>query len=138
MNFKKAGPFIFIFLLLIIALWLNKANDETITKPTDTATNTDKRGLNRYPDEIHYSKHANCRMDCRKVSKIEVEETLHNGKINYTKSDLKGDDACQKKYAVEAYSRDRQHLRIIFAPCQDEVTVVTVIDLDTDWECSCD
>ncbi len=136
MNFKKSGPFIFILLLLIIALWLKRANNEGENTPAENSTNADKRGLNRYPAEIHYSKHANCRMECRKVSKTEVEETLHNGKINYTKSDLKG-DACHKKYAVEMYSRDKQHLRIIFAPCQNDVTVVTVIDLDTDWECSC-
>ncbi len=137
MNFKKVGPYIFILILLVISLWLNSADEKSITTPTDTNNNIDKKGLNRYPDEIHYSRHADCRMDCRKVSKTEVEETLHNGKINYTKSDLKG-DACHKKYAVEALSRDKQHLRIIFAPCQNDVTVVTVIDLDTEWDCSCE
>jgi hypothetical protein len=76
-------------------------------------------------------------MDCRKVTQREIEDILQNGNINYRKSELQGND-CSKKYAVEGYSKqDNQHLRIIFAPCNNEVTVVTCIDLDVDYECTC-
>ncbi len=44
---------------------------------------------------------------------------------------------CNKKYAVEGCSKDNQHLRIVFAPCGDEVTVVTCIDIAQDWSCDC-
>ena len=76
-------------------------------------------------------------MDCRHVTESEVKEMLTDGKINYNKSELQASD-CNKKYAVEGYSKDNQHLRIIFAPCNTEVTVVTVIDLDKEWECHCE
>ncbi len=86
---------------------------------------------------LKYSKHAKCRMACRMVDESEVNEMLENGTINYSKSYLSGDD-CNKKYAVEGVSHDKQHLRIIFAPCGQTITVVTVIDLDTEWSCNCE
>jgi hypothetical protein len=101
-----------------------------------TKASDNRRGLNRNPAAINYTKHARCRMDCRKVSEQEVQQILQEGNINYKKSDVAAKE-CNRKYAVEGYSKDNQHLRIVFAPCQNEVTVITCIDLDTEWECNC-
>ena len=92
-------------------------------------------GLNRNQAHFHYSKHARCRMDCRHIDETEVKDILQNGTINYRKSEL-NTDACHQKYAVEGYVKD-QHLRIIFAPCGAEMTVVTCIDLANEWDCHC-
>ena len=139
MNTKKILPYIFLIVIAFIALALKNCN---FTSPKNTTTKTvvegdNKRGLNRNPSTINYSKHAKCRMDCRKITDAEVVDILKNGNINYKKSDLKGTD-CNKRYAVEGISKDQQKLRIIFAPCNTEVTVVTCIDLGKDWECSCE
>ena len=135
MNFKKALPFIVLVALAIIAVFIKQcANNATDVKPS---THTTTRGLNRNPAHINYSKHARCRMQCRHITESEVQDILKNGKINYSKSELNADD-CQKKYAVEGVSHDNQKLRIIFAPCSDEETVVTVIDLGTEWPCNCE
>ena len=91
--------------------------------------------LNRNPLRMHYSKHARCRMDCRHIDETEVKDILANGTINYNKSEL-NNEACRRKYAVEGYAKN-QHLRIIFAPCNNEVTVVTCIDLGNEWLCHC-
>jgi len=96
-----------------------------------------KKNLNRNPSNIHYSKHAKCRMTCRHIDETEVKDILQNGTINYKKSNLNGDD-CHKKYAVEGTSKDNQKLRIIFAPCNTEVTVVTCIDIGEEWQCHCE
>ncbi len=93
--------------------------------------------FNRHPSQIIYTKHARCRMNCRHINETEVKEILNDGNINYNKSDLKG-DACNKKFAVEGYTHENQHLRIIFAPCNNEETVVTVIDLGYEWDCNCE
>ncbi|MFL9483557.1 DUF4258 domain-containing protein [Chitinophagaceae bacterium LWZ2-11] len=93
-------------------------------------------GFDRNPAHIRYSKHAKCRMDCRHINETEIAEILHTGTINYKKSELDG-EVCRRKYAVEGYSKERQHLRIIFAPCNTEMTVVTVIDLGVEWQCDC-
>lgn len=94
------------------------------------------RGLNRHPISMHYSKHAKCRMECRHIDESEIKDILENGTINYRKSELQG-EPCRKKYAVEGLSRDGQKLRIIFAPCGNEMTVVTCIDLGVEWACNC-
>ena len=93
-------------------------------------------GLNRNPAHVAYSKHARCRMQCRHIYENEVVEILHEGAINYSKSQL-NTDACHNRYAVEGYSKDNQHLRIIFASCGNDITVITCIDLDNDWWCDC-
>ena len=91
--------------------------------------------FNRNIDHLTLTKHAKCRMECRDVTLEEVKEILHDGNINYMKSDLKGERGAT--YALEGYSHERQHLRIVFAPKQNEMVVVTCIDLDKDWQCDC-
>ncbi|MEO7444668.1 MAG: DUF4258 domain-containing protein [Ferruginibacter sp.] len=140
MRRKIPLPLIVIIVLALVAVALKKCNTwKTNAKVSTQQKNTtsppaNTRGLNRTPSNINYSKHALCRMDCRHVSQAEVKSVLQEGMVNYTKSDLQHPD-CDKKYAVEGNTKDGQHLRIIFAPCASEVTVVTCIDLDKEWEC---
>lgn len=132
---KKLAPYIFLVGLAILVLLVKGFNCNT-SSSKETKNSDNRRGLNRNPAAINYTKHARCRMDCRKVSEQEVQQILQEGNINYKKSDVNGKE-CNRKYAVEGYSKDKQHLRIVFAPCQNEVTVITCIDLDTEWECNC-
>lgn len=106
-------------------------------QPKDPASNkTDRdKGFDRRTSYLEYSKHAKCRMQCRKISQAEVEEIMRDGKINYTKSDLQ--NARCPRYAVEGVTDDRQRVRIVYAQCNESTTVVTVIDLENDFKCSC-
>ena len=91
-------------------------------------------GFDRNTDKLIFSNHAKCRMDCRKIDELEIKEILKNGKINHKKiqSDKRG-----KTYPVEGYTQDNQHVRIVFAPKDDGLVVVTVIDLGAEWKCEC-
>lgn len=91
--------------------------------------------LNRNIDRLILTKHAKCRMECRDITEEEIKEILHDGDINYNKSDLNNERGAT--YALEGYSHDKQHLRIIFAPEKDKLVVVTCIDLDKEWQCDC-
>jgi len=93
------------------------------------------RGFDRRTSFIEYTKHANCRMDCRQISDEEVKEIMESGKINYRKSDLK-DKPCPS-YALEGITSDNQRVRIVFGQCDTKTKVITVIDLETDWTCEC-
>lgn len=84
---------------------------------------------------IIYTKHAQCRMDCRNIDKSEVEEILMKGRINYGKSEPKGKP--DPKFALEGTTRDRQNVRIIFASSPKGLVVITCIDLKEDWTCHC-
>ena len=74
-------------------------------------------------------------MECRQISAAEVEEIMLEGKINYSKSDLKN-TRCPR-YALEGVTDDEQRVRIVYAQCNTKTTVVTVIDLERDWSCDC-
>ncbi len=149
---KKWYPYIFIGLLLVAVFVIREFQSSngpvpnpTITnnnKPKDPASNpTDRdKGFDRRTTLLEYSNHAKCRMQCRKISQAEVQEIMRDGKINYSKSDLQSrklSGARCPRYAVEGVTSDDQRVRIVYAQCNESTTVVTVIDLETDFECHC-
>ena len=80
------------------------------------------------------TRHARCRMDCRHITQAEVEDIMRNGDINYRKSEV--DDKPCPVYALEGFVNNEK-LRIVFAQCDQKTKVVTVIDLDKEWQCDC-
>jgi len=82
-----------------------------------------------------YTKHARCRMDCRKIDESEVEYIVRSGKVNQRKSDP--NDAPCPTYSLEGYTKDNQEVRIVFADCKGSTKVITAIDLGEDHECYC-
>lgn len=141
---KKWIPYPLIAVLLIAILLIRQFQQKQTPAPSprvnpgDPATTgpvNRNRGFDRRTGFLEYSEHAGCRMQCRKISKAEVEETMREGKINYNKSDLK--NARCPRYAVEDITKDDQRVRVIFAQCDEKTVVVTVIDLETDFECHC-
>ncbi len=144
---KKWIPYILILLMAIAIMVVRQCQNNKEPAPKPKVTNNDKpkdpatnptnrdKGFDRRTSYLEYSNHASCRMQCRNISKAEVEEMMLEGKINYNKSDLQ--NARCPRYAVEGVTQDDQRVRIVFAQCNDKTVVVTVIDLETDFECSC-
>ncbi len=150
---KKAFPYILLLLLLVTAVLIRRYNsagnqlsdrekeqkikrDDVKDRP-ENKTDNDKSdlGVFRNPDaDYYFTKHAKCRMKCRHITQEEVKEFVQKANVNYNKSEL---DAAQgPKYALEGYtSKENQHVRIIVAPKERHLTIVTVIDLDEDWSC---
>ncbi len=74
-------------------------------------------------------------MDCRHIDESEVKEILETGTLNSAKIETSEKGT---SYPLEGKTHDGQRVRIVFAPKEDGTTVVvTVIDLDTDFSCSC-
>lgn len=143
---KKWVPYLLIALMTIAIIVIRQYKKEPTPKPKTTTTdkkpndpsrtrNNRERGFDRTTSYLEYSKHASCRMQCRKISGEEVEEIMQEGKINYNKSDLKA-GRCPR-YALEGETNDGQEVRIIFAQCNEKTVVVTVIDLEKDHACDC-
>lgn len=148
---KKYLPFIMLIAAALLLFFIKK-NQRGTTLPQYPTVQTENRitvpavlpadgrandidGFNRHASMIIFSKHAKCRMDCRKIDESEIKEILKNGIVNVKKiqSDKRG-----KTYPVEGYTHDKQHVRIVFAPKDaDTLVVVTVIDLETEWACDC-
>jgi len=148
---KKAIPYLLLAVLFVIAFFVKQYREQS-SAGQDQNTQTEARkssngsvdarnslDIFRDPDaEYFFTKHARCRMECRSITQKEVKEIVRKANVNYNKSDL---DAAQgPKYALEGYtSKDRQHIRVIVAPKQKHLSIVTVIDLDKEWECTgCD
>jgi len=147
--FKKYIPFIILLAAAFAILYIKqhqrgKGPDvETIhitpsTSSTNISADTTSQDdpINRHPDQIIYSRHARCRMDCRHITETEIKEILDRGKINYGKIE---ENPKGKTYPLEGITDEHQHLRIVFAPKGDnDIEVVTCIDLDTEWSCDCE
>ena len=124
----KKNSFIFIALIfiVIIVLWFKNKNHSNTSSSSDSFRNT---------THLILTKHAKCRMDCRHITAEEIKEIIHDGNVNYSKSGKgsKGDET----YALEGYINEHQHLRIVVAPEDDGLVVITCIDLDNEWACNC-
>lgn len=83
-----------------------------------------------------YTRHAKCRMGCRNIDEEEVAGILNNGTVNYKKSQPNARP--DPKYALEGYTKDNQHVRVIFAPTARGMVVITCIDINEEWQCDCE
>lgn len=155
MKSNKIIPIVLLVIMALAALAIkrcrsNSIPDKRTEKPVSTsgrATTTRNTTSNTIPysdkdlkldrnaSELFFTKHARCRMKCRDITQKEIKDILANGTVNYNKSNLQ--DPQGPTYALEGNTNDGQHVRIIFAPKQSHLTVVTVIDLDVEHECSC-
>lgn len=134
---RKLIPYLILAIFFVLALVVNQYRQEKRLDPNISPQQTTRTSLDRFRDpnaEYFFTKHARCRMECRKITQKEVKEIVQQAKVNYEKSDLQ--DPKGPTYAMEGYtSRDQQHIRVIVAPKTRHLSIVTVIDLDKDWEC---
>jgi hypothetical protein len=135
MQRKRWLPLATLLVLALLLLFIKRMQRGKNTSPERIEINIQnaEQAINRNA-KISYSKHARCRMQCRYIDEDEVREILQQGEINVKRiqSDNRG-----LTYPLEGVTRDKQRVRIVFAPKgQSEVLVVTCIDLDTDWPCS--
>jgi hypothetical protein len=130
---SKALPFLFLIIMALAIIFIQKWKG--VKEKSDASTVVRARGFDRRISMLEYTQHALCRMDCRKISKSDIQDIVRTGEINYAKTDLR-DKPCPT-YAVQGYSDDGQHLRVIFAQCNTKTKVVTCYDLEKDFECNC-
>ena len=134
--FKKYFPLIALLAAALLFFWIKKNQRG---KPVHIPVNieehiTGKDPFDRNISRISYSKHALCRMDCRHIDESEVKEILQKGEVNYDKIE---EGPQGRSYPLEGVTHDQQHVRIVFAPHENDLVVVTVIDLDKEWQCDC-
>lgn len=94
-----------------------------------------REAFDRHPAHLVYTRHAQCRMDCRRISREDIAEIMEKGLINFSKSD-RNDRPCPT-YALQARISTGENLRVIFAQCAAETKVITCYNLEQDFECHC-
>ncbi len=137
-DFKKFVFYTVMFSLLVVALSLKRclgpAFKSAIYIPTQKQTGDSSFKWTTFIRD--YTAHAKCRMECRHINDDEVQYILLNGSVNIAKSELTEAD-CQRRFAIDGYSKQNQHLRIVASPCGNKLTIITCIDLDKQWPCEC-
>lgn len=137
---KRQNKYSLVILIILFAIWFLFFKKEQATTTTDKKVvrkeRIDKREKGFRHNRIYYTKHAKCRMNCRHIDESEVKEILDDGEINYAKSELKNKPC--PKYALEGTTHDGQKVRVIVGDCESQASIITVIDLKTDYECECD
>ena len=135
MILKKYAPYIVLLLAALLLFYLkthqrgsNTRNNIEVT--TDAVTGDEP--FSRNPENIIYTKHARCRMDCRHITEEEVKEILQTGKLN---SDKIEEGEKGPTYPLEGRTKADKMMRIVVAPKKNDLVIVTVIDLDKDWPC---
>ncbi len=122
----KAGRLVVpILLLLVFAVFIIRRWNEPQRK----------EAFDRTAGALIYTKHALCRMDCRRISKEEVFEILQKGAINFNRSNRR-DQPCPT-FALQGRTTSGENLRVIFAQCATETKVVTCYNLEEKFECHC-
>lgn len=130
---KKYIPYIVLLLaaLLLYFVKTHQGNNRKAVNVTAEAINSNE-GFNRHPAHIIYTKHARCRMDCRHITEEEVKEILATGKLRADKIE-QGEKG--NTYPLDGRTSGDKMVRIVVAPKKEDIVLVTVIDLDTDWPC---
>src|SRR3982750_2796614 len=102
---RKWLPYTIILTLGIALFLVKRCQHRTATGPdiSNSGVNRD-HGFDRRTSYIEYTQHAKCRMDCRQISQSEVEEIMRDGKINYSKSNVKATPC--PAYALEGVTHD--------------------------------
>lgn len=94
-----------------------------------------KEAFDRTPPHLIYTTHARCRMDCRKISKEDINEIMKKGVILFNRSRM-NDRPCPT-FALQGFTKSNESVRVIFAQCPENTKVVTCYNLREDFECDC-
>lgn len=123
---KKLRKFFPLFLILLFGIVY------LLQRTGESKTDESFRNITK----IEYTSHAKCRMGCRYIDEKEIKEIISGGILNREKSgfDKKYND---ETFALEGYSHENQHIRVVLTPRNGRLLIITVIDLDRDWECDC-
>jgi len=123
---KKRNAFVPIFLLILffVAFLIRRWNEPK-----------EREAFDRHPSSLVYTKHALCRMDCRHISKEEINEIMEKGAINFNKSDRR-ERPCPI-FALQGRTQSGENIRVIFAQCAAETKVITCYNLEEEFSCHC-
>lgn len=134
---RKLAAVLVIAIAMIMLVGTFKSIKRFAPSANNSPASTENAGpslsFDRNNSHLILTKHARCRMECRHITQDEISEILHDGNINSNKSEP--NNSRGPKYALEGFTHEHQHLRVIFAPERNSMVVVTCIDLDHEWEC---
>lgn len=131
---KKIFPLLALVAAVSFYFWIKSNQRGKLPQPERIESIRDELPFKRDTSLLVYSRHARCRMGCRQIDADEVKDILIHGKLDASRiqESEKG-----LTYPLEGITDDKQFVRVVFAPDEEEIVVVTVIDLEKEWPCNC-
>ena len=124
---KQQATILFMFTMLAACFYVGCQN------PRESAIQENRESFRDKP--VQYTKHARCLMDCKHLSEKEIEKLISKGKLN-SKESFPRDKPCPT-FALEGFTKDSQHVRVIVGECAGTARVITVIDMVEESNCRC-
>jgi len=117
--------------------------EEEVTPTTTTTTakpdyeDFTARDLRYEGSPVHITYHAKCRMNCRYIDAYEIQQVIDNNYINKRKSNPNASPGRCPTIAYEGRTKDDQLVRVILGDCANDPKIITVIDLENNYDCHC-
>lgn len=151
LNNAKNRPFLVVLIVIVGTLSLifrgggkgglfpsmNNSQTETPAPNNPPSQQLSEDQLLYKGKKVRITKHAQCRMDCRFLDAYEIDEVIKQNKINQNKSNANPGEGKCPSVAYEGRTRDGQQARIIVGECDEQPIIITVIDLDNKYNCTC-
>jgi hypothetical protein len=122
---SKNATFSLLLVLLVLAVALLKWRQEP----------SRREAFDRSPKELHYTGYARCRMQCNKISEEDIGEMMKKGAINFSRSNRRGQPC--PTLALQGRTAKGAYLRVLFAQCPEQTTVLNCYNLEQDPACNC-
>lgn len=94
-----------------------------------------QEAFDRRPGRLVYAPNALCQMECRQISKEDIGEVMKKGIIHFNWSNRRAQPC--PTFALQGRTRDKQYIRVSFAQCVEQTTVMWCLDLEKTIECPC-
>lgn len=131
MHRLKSHPELIIIVVIIVALFAWRDGwfgQEREVSPVDSLSF-------QRDNPIIYTPEARCEMNCQSIFSPAVEEVIRNGALNAKASDP--DAAPCPIFVLEGTSKQKAHIRVVIATCENELRIMSCTDLDQNTSCDC-
>lgn len=114
--------------LLVILVLLSVAVIRRWQEPSQ------KESFNRQAT-LAYTAFAICQLQCKAITKSTIKEVMQKGIIHFNRSNRRRWPC--PTYVVQARTKDKRYLRVVFEQCARKTTVLAVDDLEKKDTCHC-
>ena len=94
-----------------------------------------REAFDRTPDRLTYTPNALCRMECRQISRDDIADIMKKGIIYFNESNRRAQPC--PTFALQGRTRDNKYIRVIFAQCYEQTSVLTCHNLEKQFDCAC-
>jgi hypothetical protein len=115
---------LFLLLLLFLVFLIRRWNEPK-----------QKEAFDRDPPQLQFSDRAECQMKCRGISKMDIEEIMKKGVINFNRSNRRSSPC--PSFALQGRTDGGKSLVVFFAQCTDETTVIGCFTPKDSTSCHC-